>query len=36
MAKYGVSPTELMDSVWHVVEAVNGMKQWYITYSLKQ
>ena len=34
MAKYGVSHTELMDSVWYVVKAVNAMKLWYITYPL--
>ena len=34
MAKYGVSHTELMDSVWYVVKAVNAMRQWYITYLL--
>ena len=32
MAKYSVSHTELMDSVWYVVKAVNALKQWYITY----
>jgi hypothetical protein len=34
MMEYGVSHTELMDSVWYVVKAVNAMKQWYITYPL--
>ena len=32
MAKYGVSHSEVMNSVWYVVEASNQMKDWYITY----
>jgi len=36
MAKHGVFHTELLDSVWYVVEAVNAMKQWCVTYPLER
>jgi hypothetical protein len=32
MVKYGVSHTEMLNSVWYVVEAVNQKKEWYINY----
>ena len=32
MSKYGVSHTELMNSVWYAVEATNKKQQWYIEY----
>jgi hypothetical protein len=32
MSKYGVSHTEMMYSVWYVVEATNKKQQWYIEY----
>ena len=32
MGTYGISHTDIMDSVWHVVEAVNNYPQFQITY----
>ena len=32
MGTYGISHTDIMDSVWHVVEAVNIYPQFRITY----
>jgi hypothetical protein len=32
MSKYGVSHTEVLNSVWYVVEASNKKKEWYIEY----
>ena len=32
MGTYGISHTDIMDSVWHVVEAVNNYPQFRITY----
>ena len=32
MVKYGVSHTEMLNSVWYVVEVVNQKKEWYINY----
>ena len=32
MAKYGLSHTETMYSVWYVVESTNKLAEWYITY----
>ncbi len=32
MAKYGVSHSEVMNSVWYVVEATNSRIDWYISY----
>jgi len=34
MVKYGVSHTEMLNSVWYVVEAVNNKKEWYICYPM--
>ncbi len=33
MVKYGVSHTEMLNSVWYDVEAVNEKKEWYINYT---
>jgi hypothetical protein len=32
MVKYSMSHTEVMNSVWYIVEAVNKHREWYITY----
>ena len=32
MGTYGISHTDIMGSVWHVVEAVNNYPQFQITY----
>lgn len=32
MSKYGVSHTEMMNSVWYTVEATNKKNEWYIEY----
>ena len=32
MGTYGISHTDIMDSVWHFVEAVNNYPQFQITY----
>ena len=32
MGTYGISHTDVMDSVWHVVEAVNNYPPFQITY----
>jgi hypothetical protein len=34
MVKYGVSHTEMLNSVWYVAEAVNSKKEWYISYPM--
>lgn len=32
MPQYGISHTEVLDSVWYVVESTNKVEEWYITY----
>ncbi len=32
MTMYGVSHTEVLESVWYVVEATNKVEEWFIVY----
>ena len=32
MPQYGISHTEVLDSVWYVVESTNKVEVWYIKY----